>query len=75
MMLEKDTVWRQKEFERLYVIMKRRGGPYPSHLVGIFEQQNRLLGHENRNEVVRVGFDKRPKKYVDGSWLEWMQVR
>ncbi len=38
--LESEIKWKQKEFERLYVVMKARGGDEIKHLPGIHEMQN-----------------------------------
>jgi hypothetical protein len=45
--------WKQKEFERLYVIMSK-GKDHPQYLPGMHETEN---GSEGRN-IVKIGYDE-----------------
>ena len=53
-----DEKWKQREFEKLYPIMEKRGN-HPTHLSGRFELDNTAKGYlENVEEPVKIGFDE-----------------
>ena len=58
--LEDDLKWREKEFLRLYPIMKRRG-KHPAYLIGLHETENANSGFEVEAEVAKIGFNKKLK--------------
>lgn len=58
--------WKQKEFERLYVVMERRGN-HPVYLPGTCEMQNgaqQIAAYEDRTgkkwkqEIIEIGFEE-----------------
>ncbi len=54
----KDEKWKQKEFERLYTVIAERPGKHPEYLHGDHELQNAALGHEQKPEIIRIGFEQ-----------------
>ncbi|HOG24270.1 MAG TPA: DUF6475 domain-containing protein [Candidatus Omnitrophota bacterium] len=54
----KDEKWKQKEFERLYTVIAERPGKHPQYLPGDHELQNAALGHEQKQEIVQIGFEQ-----------------
>ena len=57
---EDEMIWKQKEFERYYGIM-RKLSKHPSYLPGICETQNSYLGIDHDSEIVRIGFENKPE--------------
>ena len=57
---EDEMIWKQKEFERYYGIMRKLGS-HPSYLSGICETQNSYLGLEHDSEIIRIGFESKPE--------------
>ncbi len=54
--------WKQKEFERLYTIMAKRGD-HPKYLIGITEWSNMVDYSDNIPDIVQIGFPvKEPKR-------------
>lgn len=47
--------WKQKEFERLYSVMEKRGN-HPEYLPGAHEVENNARGYEEKQEIVEIGF-------------------
>lgn len=56
--------WKQKDFERLYPIMKRRGN-HPKYLPGIFEMENIGRGYKTDPPVQIGGGEKPTLKLVE----------
>ncbi len=57
-MLIDDEKWKQREFEKLYAIMEKRGN-HPAHLAGRFEIDNTARGYlENVDPPIQIGFDE-----------------
>lgn len=44
---EDDLKWKQKEFERLYLVIAGRDGNHPEHLPGLIEMDNRARGYDD----------------------------
>ena len=63
-LLVDDEKWKQREFEKLYPIMEKRGN-HPTHLSGKFELDNTAKGYLDYNEEpVKIGFDE--TKQIEG---------
>ena len=54
---DSELKWKQKEFERLYVIMTARG-EHPSYLPGIHEIHNAAAGFDVKSHIVEIGFNE-----------------
>ena len=63
--LEDEVKWKQKEFERLYAVLSRRG-KHPAYLPGTHEIVNANNGHEVESDIVRIGFSEKPKLIAGG---------
>lgn len=59
---EDEWKWKQKEFERLYLIMAKRGN-HPEYLIGITEWQNMVDYLDDIPDVVRIGFFPKENKH------------
>jgi hypothetical protein len=61
-----ETVWKQKEFEKLYLTIAPRGGKHPTYLPGIFETDNGARGFKDVNDVVCIGTLNQQKQIEGG---------
>lgn len=57
-----ELVWKQKEFQNLYGVMSRGNGKHPQYLPGISELDNEFRGWDNKEELIKIGFDKDENK-------------
>ncbi len=57
---ESEMVWKQKDFERHYGVMKSLKS-HPLHLPGIHEIHNVAMGMEREVVIVKIGFEDSPK--------------
>ena len=57
---EDEMTWKQKEFERLYEIMEKQA-KHPAYLPGIVETGNSATGQGRKQEIVKIGFEEKPK--------------
>jgi hypothetical protein len=57
--LEDELKWKQKEFERLYSILKVNSRKSIPYLAGSHEIQNTANGYEPTHQVIKIGFDER----------------
>lgn len=65
-MLVDDERWKQKEFERLYnVIAEFPRAAHVKYLPGTVEIENGYRGYENKNEIVKIGFERGKIKLID----------
>ena len=63
-MLIDDEKWKQREFEKLYAIMEKRGN-HPAHLAGRFEIDNTARGYlEDVEPPVQIGLEE--TKQIEG---------
>jgi len=59
--------WKQKEFERLYTIMAKRGN-HPEYLIGVTEWRNMVDYSDNIPNIVRIGFpEKKDTKRLEAN--------
>jgi len=58
---EKELTWKQKEFEKLYSIMKGQG-KHPTYLPGIHERDNAANGYKVQTQIIQIGGGERPKE-------------
>jgi len=63
--LEDELKWKQKEFERLYVVMKNRGKTI-KYLPGICETQNEANGYPGLDKPIAIGEDDGGKQ-IEGA--------
>ena len=62
--LEDELKWKQKEFERLYMVMKNRGKAV-KYLPGLCETQNEANGYPGLDKPIAIGVDD-GKKQIEG---------
>jgi hypothetical protein len=72
-LLTDEEKWKQKEFERLYQVMERRGN-HPTYLPGTCEMQNtsqqiklyeERTGKKFKQEIIEIGFEEN-KQIAEG---------
>jgi len=63
-MTSDEEKWKQKEFEKLYQVMERRG-KHPEYLPGTHEMENFRMGNELDREIIKIGLDGRNKKLLN----------
>jgi hypothetical protein len=59
-----ELVWKQKNFINLYGVMSRGNGKHPQYLPGLCETDNDFKGWDNKEEIIKIGFDDQNKKEV-----------
>jgi len=61
-----DEKWKQKEFEKLYRVIAKRGN-HPKYLIGITEHKNSMMGfHKHIPEPILIGDFREVKKIQSG---------
>jgi hypothetical protein len=61
---ESELVWKQKEFERYYLVLKSTK-KHPAYLPGIHETHNSAMGIDLKTEIARIGFEDKPTLLPD----------
>lgn len=60
---DSELKWKQKEFERLYVIMSGNG-KHPSYLPGLIEIENSYRGYDMKVDVIEIGLKGKEKAQI-----------